>query len=508
MTIAAVPSRRLLAAVLASLAIGCGEGPRAVVERPLRIALYSDLQGLDPHVTLQYQTLSALSNVFEGLTRLDANMAVAPGLAESWENPDDVTWRFHLRPGVKFHDGRPLRAEDVVFSLERARRHPQTRLGNLLVAVRSVRAVDERTIEIETERFHAVLLNKLAMPLIMPAGTADQPAAAIGTGPYRVADYQAEAKLELEAFAEHWAGAPAVRRVEMTFVGDALERADRLLRGQIDLAQELAPPRIDQVRATPDLRVVPQNGFAVIYLEGQLDRPPFSDRRVREAISLALDRERLVQSMVAGYGAPSGQFVAREVFGFDPGLEPPARDLPRARALLAEAGYPEGLDLELAFREGRQVDELVRQLGEAGVRVAPRPQVWGDLYPRMLRREVPFFLGGMIAFSGDASSMLDMKFHSVDLARGYGEFNSNGYGNAALDALIEASSTMFDLGERRRALEHCMRVAVADLPVVPLYAAHDVYGVRAALEWTPRVDGKILVAGMRWLPETAAAAER
>jgi peptide/nickel transport system substrate-binding protein len=500
--------RRLVAAVVvASGALACRHAP-AQVERPLRVALYSDLQGLDPHVTLQYQTLSALSNVFEGLTRLDARMEVQPALALSWENPDNVTWRFHLRPGVRFHDGRPLRAADVVYSLERARHHSRTQLANLLVAVRDVRRVDDSTVEIKTDRFHSVLLNKLAMPLVMPEGTADEPPAAIGTGPYRVASYTSGVGLNLEAFADYWGGRPPVARAELSFVGDGLERADRLLRGEFDLAQELAPQRVAAVRSTPGLRVEIRNGFAVVYLEGQLDQPPLADLRVRQAISLALDRAALVEHMAAGYGSASGQFVAREVFGFQPDIDTPARDLPRARALLAEAGYPEGFPMPLEYREGREVGELVRQLAEIGVRVEPRPQVWRDLYPRMQRGEVPFFLGGMVAFSGDASSILDMKFHSVDPLRGYGEFNSNRYSNPRLDGLIEASGAIFDIGQRRVALQGCMELAAADLPVIPLYAAQDVYGVREAVDWQPRADGKLLVAEMSWRAAAAAESER
>ncbi len=507
MAIAAVRGRRLLAAALAAgCALGCGRQP-ATVERPLRMALYSDLQGLDPHVTLQYQTLSTLSNVFEGLTRLDAAMAVQPALAVSWENRDDVTWLFHLRPGVKFHDGRSLRAADVVYSLERARHHPQTQLGNLLVAVREVREVDEATVEIKTERFHAVLLNKLAMPLVMPAGTPEAPAGAVGTGPYRVVRYLPGEGLDLEAFPDYWGGAPAVARAELAFIGDARERADRLLRGEFDLVQELAPERVEEVRSTPGLRAEVQSGFLVLYLEGQLDAPPLGDPRVRRAISLALDRAALVRSLAGGFGAPVGQFVAREVFGFDPRLEAPARDLPRARALLAEAGYPDGLSIALEYREGREVGALVRQLGEAGVRVEPRPQVWRELYPRMQRGEVPFYLGGMVSFSGDASSILDMKFHTVDPTRGYGELNSNRYSNPRLDREIETSGAMFDLGQRRAALQSCMAMVVEDLPAIPLYAAQDVYGVRHAVDWTPRVDGKLLLAEMRWRPESAPRPE-
>ncbi len=509
MSRADVTGRRLCAAIVlaAAAAAACRDAPLSP-QRPVRMALYSDLQGLDPHVTLQYQTLSMLSNVYEGLTQLDGSMAVQPALAASWDNPDDVTWRFHLRPRVRFHDGRPLRAADVVYSLERARRHPHTRLGNLLVAVREVRELDELTVEVKTERFHAVLLNKLAMPLVMPEGSGEEPETAIGTGPYRVSSYRPGEGLALEAFPDYWGGAPPVPHAEVSFVGDGEVRAARLLAGEIDLAQELAPGRIAAVGSTAGLRVEVENGFVVVYLETLLSAPPFADRRVREAISLAIDRAAVVREMAAGYGVPAGQFVAREVFGFDPALEAPPRDLARARALLAEAGYADGFSAPLEFREGRAVTELGRQLAEIGVRIEPRPQVWRDLYPRMLRGEVPFFLGGMVAFSGDASSILDMKFHSVDAQRGYGEFNGNRYANPALDQCIEASSAVADVARRRGLLQECQRLAVADYAAIPLYAAQDVYGVRSGLEWSPRIDGKLLVAEMAWRPEAPAPAER
>src|SRR4029078_4161342 len=134
--------------------------------------------------------------------------------------------------------------------LERARHHPRTQIANLLVAVREVRKIDDATVEIKTDRFHSVLLNKLAMPLVMPEGTADEPETAIGTGPYRVASYTPGAGLTLEAFADYWGGRPTVDRAELSFVGDGLERAARLLRGEFDLAQELAPQRVAAVQST------------------------------------------------------------------------------------------------------------------------------------------------------------------------------------------------------------------------------------------------------------------
>jgi peptide/nickel transport system substrate-binding protein len=483
-------------ALAGTLALGCGRRAPAP-QRPLRIAVHSDPLALDPHLRNEALTYSVLRNVYEGLTAFDAEMRVGPALAVSWENPNDLTWVFHLRPGVRFHDGRELTAADVVFSLERARSLPTSSFGSYLVAVDKVRALDSHTVELTTRRPYAILLNKLAFVLIVPAGSPGEIRNPVGTGPYRLASYQPGARLELRSFDRYWGGAPPVRQVEFLPVKDPGERVARLRTGNLDVVQEPGPENTRRIRAAAGCRVLEQESLTVQYLLLKAQRPPLSDHRVRSAINLALDRPRLVAAALRGEGHPIGQMVGRSVFGYAPDIAPPARDLGAAKRLLAEAGYAHGIDLELEFRSGRRAEELRRQLAEAGIRLRLVERPWGELFPRLMRHQVDFYLGSILAPSADASDIFDALVHSRDAALGYGDSNFADYHNAALDALIHESGTTLDMLTRRAKLERCMHLLMEDLTFIPLYVPFTVWGVRDDVVWEPRRDGFILAREIR-----------
>ncbi|HVT59704.1 MAG TPA: ABC transporter substrate-binding protein [Thermoanaerobaculia bacterium] len=474
----------------------CSHGPGAGAA-PLRIVLHSGPQGLDPHLHDEAATHWVLDNIYDGLSAFDEEMHLHPALAAGWDNPDDLTWRFQLRPGVLFHDGRPLAAEDVVFSLQRARSHPQSKMSGYLVEVAAVRALDPRTVEVQTRRPYPILLNKLTFIAIVPHDAPPRIASPLGTGPYRFVSYAPGRGLELAAFERGWRRRPAEPRVSFGFESNAARRVECLISGQADLVAELPSQDADRVVAAAGCDVRATGGLAVSYLQPRLDTPPLSDLRVRRAISMAVDREALVGALLQGRGSAAGQMVAPKVFGYAPEIRPPRRDLAAARRLLAEAGHPGGLDLTVEYRAGLSIEALRGQLAEAGIRLRLEPRPWSELYPRLLAGKVSFYYGTWLCSSGDASDLFDNKIHSRDLARGYGDSNSNGYGNPALDRLIESSGATLSMNERRRILESAMHVLDADLPLIPLVVPYNLFGVRQRLEWAPRLDYRIHAADMR-----------
>jgi len=494
-------TRRLVAWLALAATIGggvaCSGGPGGGAG-PLRLVFHSGPQGLDPHLHDELATHWVLDNVYDSLVTFDVDMHVRPALAAGWDNPDDLTWRFRLRPGVRFHDGRPLEAVDVAVSLERARSHPRSKVSGYLVEVAAVRAVAPLTVEVRTRRPYPILLNKLTFIAIVPRDSPPQIARPVGTGPYRFVSYAPGRSVELAAFGR---GRPlreaAEPRVSIGFESDATKRVQRLVSGEADLIAELPPEFAERVQAAPGCAVRAAGGLAVDYLQPRVDVPPFSDPRVRRAVDLAVDREELVRTMLHGRGAPAGQMVGPRVFGHAPEIRPPRRDLAAARWLLAAAGYPGGLDAVVELRDGQDIAPLSAQLAEAGIRVRPRPRPWSELYPRLLRGQVAFYFGSWQCASGDASDLFDNKIHTRDPARGYGGSNSNGYGNPALDRLIESSGATLDMSERGRILESAMRLLAADLPLIPLAVPYDLYGVRTGLAWAPRLDSRIQAANMR-----------
>jgi peptide/nickel transport system substrate-binding protein len=193
-----------------------------------------------------------------------------------------------------------------------------------------------------------------------------------------------------------------------------------------------------------------------------------------------------------GLGQPAGQLVVPGVFGFAPDVKATPRDLPRARRLLAEAGYPDGFDVVLEYRPGRKGDLVAAQLAEAGIRVRTRESPWTDLHPRVRRGEVGFYFGGVVAQTAEASDVLDGFVHTRDEERGYGMTNHDRYSNARADALIEAAATSLVMIRRRELLQEAMRVVMADRYLVPIAGLFDVYGVRKSVRFSPRLDMKLL----------------
>jgi len=476
-----------LAATLAA-AFGCtvpGETGVEVTPEALRIAIYSDPLTLDPHRRNEAMTFSVLSNLYEGLTTIDAEMRVGPRLAERWENPDELTWRFHLRPDVTFHDGSPLTADDVVASLERARYHPSTDLSSYLVEVTQVRRLDDHTVEVVTARPYAILLNKLAFIQIVPADAPTEITEPIGTGPYRFVSFTPGDRVVLEAYPEYWGGPSVFDRVELVTVLDGDDRVDGLLAGRFDIAIDLKSSQMDRADAVEGFHGLGEESLVVEYLQLGVGEAPFDDVRVRQAISLALDRDRLVDVLVEGNGVPATQMVGRFVFGFVPGLEPPRRDLDRARALLAEAGFPDGFQVELEMREGRDGTEIARQLAEVGIEVELVVGPWRELYERLDEAQVPFYYGGFLSSSADASDIFDALAHTRDTERGYGRSNFGRYSDPELDRLIEESGTALDMMRRRDILQESMRRLADGYAFVPMVTPNDLYAMRDEIAWRP-----------------------
>jgi ABC-type transport system substrate-binding protein len=469
---------------------------------PARLVIYDAPLSLDPHRRDEHLTFSVLANVYEGLVRFDRELCVRPALATQWENPDDRTWRFRLRRGVRFHDGSPFGAADVAFSLERASQ-PSSELASFLTAVEEVRVVNDETLEVVTDRPYAILLNKLAWIAIVPRYSPSQIRRPVGTGPYRLVSNAPGKPIVLQSFEGYWRASAREREVHLIPEPDPQRRLAMLTSGRADVIAELSPEGARCLESHPCCRVVAQDSLAVAYLQMRVDREPFDDIRVRRAINCALDREALVKEDLLGWGRPVGQMVSRQVFGYVPDLAPTTPDPAKARRLLAEAGYASGLDLVLELRPSRRAEGIRAQLAEVGIRVEPISRPWDELYHRLRSGEVDFYYGGFASASGDASDVFDVKLHSPDPERGYGETNFIGYSSPKLDRLIEASGESLDPNLRRRHLEAAMRELMSDLPLVPLYVAHSLFGVREDVEWEPGADGLLLAEGLRRSPKRA-----
>lgn len=457
--------------------------------RTLTIALRSEPLSFDPHLRNEIVTTAALGNMLEGLVGYDEAGRLVPVLAERWENPDDQTWRIVVREGILFHDGSAFTADDAVFSIERARSHPNTNFASLLVELTGIRRVDERTLEITTRRPYPPLLSKLAFVLIVPEGSPAEIVAPIGTGPWRLVRHEGRHRLELERWEQYWGKKPSFPRATLLAEVDPLRRIERLLAGEVDVIQTIPPTEIARIEASGCCKVVARDGLLLEYLALDPRVPPFDDPRVRLAVDLALDREALVAATLGGFGSALAQLAPVNVFGHDASitLDPP--DPARARALLAEAGFPNGVPIVIETREGREVDQIVAQLNAAGFLASSLVLPWPEMYARRNAGMSPVYFGGIVAISADASDVLDSLAHSRDVERGYGAHNLSGYNNPEVDRLIEAAGRAKDLRERRDMLGDALRRVRDDHVYLALYGRHEIHASRANLRLEARLDG-------------------
>lgn len=487
--------------ILALAWIGCRHREPA----DLRIFHESAVLSLDPVVPSDSATVSVLSNFYEGLVAFDKDMVLQPALAVSWSALDERTWLFQLRREARFHDGRHVTAADVVFSFGRARTDMAAAQRGQLASVESVQADGESAVRIRTMRPDPLLLRRLTYVHVTPRGAADLATHPVGTGPYRFVRWRPEGVLEAEAFEEYWGARPGFKRVAFSYVEEAEEeKMFRLLgAGGAHVLRFIPDGMLRRARALPGLRIVAHEQLYVYYLwldsRTEAGRPnPFSDRRVRQAVSLAIDRAELL-ARLGGRGVPAHQFVQSGVFGHVAALGRLPFDPKKARNLLAEAGYPRGFETTLVRRDqpalAAAADVIQEMLSHAGIRVTVEIRDWPGILAAWTTGRLPFFLAGWRFDDGDASSFLRDCLFTRNAQAGLGAYNP-GYSSAELDGLIEENELIREPDKRLKHYAKLMRIALDEMPIVPLLAPVRSYAVSARVKWRPRLDGSLLAAEM------------
>lgn len=502
---------RTAAVTLALLSVfgpSCRESPAPSPER-IRLVFAVAPETLDPQRHQEDVTRSVLANFYEGLVDFDGELSVYPRLAVAWSNPDERRWRFRLRRGVTFHDGTPFGPEDVVRTFVRARTAVGSRSDADVRAVVLARAVDGETVELVTDRPRPLLLVKLAQTAILPRSVGDAEIVhPVGTGPYRFEPSRRRGDRTVvrgTRWERYWGPQPHFKGFTAESVPDEAGLA-RAAREGAAVVSPLPPDAFRQgLGPTAPFRSVRNPTLTVSFLVCRLrplpdGRPsPFHDVRVRRALDLALDRERLVEAGLQGEGRPVWQLAVRGVHGFAEDLPPRAADPAAARHLLAEAGFPSGLASSLTVSgRGAQVgEEIARQLLAAGFRLTVEPVGWPEILHRMVDGRAPLALASWTHGTGDASGLFEPLLHGPGGPEGFGAENTTGYADQEVDAAIEQAAREMDPTVRAGLLSRVMRKALADLPLVPLYGIDWTYGIRRDLAFKPRLDLTVVAAEVR-----------
>jgi peptide/nickel transport system substrate-binding protein len=478
--------------------------------KTLRFASGFDPQSLDPHaLALLYQT-RVVSQIYESLVFRDRNFAMEPALAVSWQQLEPKRWRFKLRAGVKFHDGAPFTADDVVFSIERAL-HKNSQRSFQLRGILEVRKLDDLTVDFMLAAPDAVLPEKLIYVGIMNKAwaaahgvmepqnyNAKQETYAVrntnGTGPYKLRSYESDVRTVLVANPDWWGQRGNVDEAIYVVIQSDATRLAALVSGEVDFV--IDPPFQDVARLKQEKRfkLVETTDIGTQYLgfdqsrdELQFSdvkgRNPFKDLRVRRAVYQAIDIDAIVSKVLRGQATATGSHFSRLVDGSVAELD---RRLPydpkAARALLKEAGYPDGFSVTLdcvnATFRAAVCQAIVGMLTQVGIRASFQPWPTATFFPKLTQATSSFFEFGWSPLT-DAWPSLYAIAHSHG-ADGAGTFNGGRYSNARLDQLVDAIRIEPDLTRRRMLVGDALRLMRSDLPLIPLY--------RRTLTWAMRPD--------------------
>ncbi len=480
-------------------------GPARVVraaERSLIVALPAGPAGLNPLLQTGLVEASVHTNVFDSLVFLDADGALQPSLAESWQVVDDRTWEFRLRPGVAFHNGETFDASAVRFTVETMLDPASGSVVRLqLGTIERVETPEPLVARIVTREPFAPLLAELTGLAMLPPGhTAtvgmdglnQQP---VGTGPFRFVEWLRDQRIVLQASPEHWRGAPAVERVELRPIPEAATRLAALRSGQVDLATNVSADQAATV-LREGLQLLARPGIQTLYLRLHAHRPPLDDVRVRRALAHAVDVDTIIATIYGGHAQRVSAPFPTNVFGYDASAPPVSYDPGLARALLAEAGLDRGMELTLESPQGRYPGDDQLPLAVAGY--------FRDVGVRTNLRTVEWaaYLQKVTAGNGEDVFLLAGTNRTFDphftMTRLYGNASSFGrvyYGNPAVDPLAAEAAATLDREQRAALYGQLLRILRDDVPAIWLAQLDDLYGARPGVHWQPRADSLLWLHG-------------
>ncbi len=499
--------------------------PFAAAAQTLVIGMAAPVTSIDPHYRDLSPNATIASNIFDALTALDRAARVQPALAQSWSAVDGQDWEFHLRPDVTFHDGKALTAEDVAFTIARVPRVPNALFTTYTGAIDAVTTPDALTVRMHTRYVDPLLPLEMSMVKVIShsaAATADTQdfnsgKAAIGTGPFRFVSYRSGDRVELARNDAYWAGRPPWSGVAYRTISNDASRTAALLSGDVQLIDAVPPSNLALLRGQPGITLAQVVSLRVIYIgldqwrtgptpfvsgpNGEvLPSNPLRDHRVREALSLAINRRAIVDRILDGGGIPTGQFLPSGSYSYVADLPAPPFDPERARQLLSDAGFPHGLRITFHGPNDRYVADgpIGQAIGQMWSRVGIQTTVeelpWNVFFERGNRLEYSAYLGGWGTSTGEASNALRALLATYDPSKGFGASNRGRYSNPALDTLLSQALRTPDDAARERLLQDGTRLAMQDLAIIPLHNQINFWAMSKSLTYEARADELTLAA--------------
>lgn len=498
--------------VLSSFIAGCsntssGDGTNGEDKTTLVIAQSADITTLDPQNSLSTTGDRVFRNMFSRLFSRDEKMEIQPEVVESYENINEETWQFKLKEGITFHNGDPLTAEDVKYSLERVMTDQTLKEYPYFTQLKEVNVVDATTVEIQTDGPMPTILSLLAksgadiLPskYIEEVGMEEFQKNPIGSGPYKFVEWSRDEKVVLEANDDYFGIKPSWKEVIIRAIPESSTRVGELLTGGVDIATDIPPNEWDRVNGQDEVSLINGDTTRVMLLmvrttEGTVTADP----RVREAIDLAINEQAIVDSLLKGSAVPVRSRVPEGVLGSNPDLyNAYVYDLERAKELLEEAGYPDGIEITFTAPRGRyaldsEVAQLVTSmLGEAGIKVKLNlleSSAFLDVYNSNSNEELI-----MIAL---ADGLLDASYSLVHYTKDRAAGQTD-YFNEEVENLYELAGRNLNEEERVEQYKQIQAIVAEERPHIFLYQQGANYGVSSKVDFNPRLDEVIYFSSIQ-----------
>ena len=519
----------LLAAVTASV-LAFAAMPASA--QTLRYANQGDLKSLDPYTLRETTTIAHHAHIYEGLVTRDKDLKTIPALAESWETPEPTRWRFHLRKNVKFHNGDPFTADDVIFSADRVRAKGSNFTSVIPTDAKFIK-IDDFTVDVVLTSPNPILISQWDGWYIMDKkwctdnnAVAPTPASATtpsyaslnenGTGPFSIESHQPGVKTVFKAYAGWWRKPEHnLKEIIFTPIGSDATRVAALLSGEVDVIEPVPIQDIQRVNSGGNATVMTGPELRTIFLgmdqvrdellySNVKGKNPFKDIKVREAFYKAVDVELIKTRVMRGLSTPSALMIAPQLFPLSKDFTRAKYDPDGAKKLLTEAGYPDGFEVTMDCPNDRYVNDaaicqaVVGMLARIGIKINLLAQPKALYFAKVLKPggyQTSFYMLGWTPASADSHNVLHdimgCRDDKNDTTRG--EANLGGYCNKEFDAITDKVLIEPDPAKRDQLIKQAYEIGIKDWGYIPLHQQALAWGVSKKVTLTQRADNQVLL---------------
>ena len=500
---------------LLSLALLAASGTLAA--QTLSIGFADPISSADPQLNNHAGDRSLALHFWDSIINSRDGGKLEPALATSWRALDERTWEFKLRNDIKWQDGVPFTADDIVFSLQRARNVPGT-VASYVGAVRTVESVtarDPQTVIIKTNTPNPMLPLDIASVYIVSkhigekSKTEDYNAgrAVIGTGPYRFISHVPGDRTVFEASPGYYGPKPVWEKVNYRYINNGAARTAALLAGDVDVIDKVAVTDVEKLRKTPSVSVYVYPGLRVLLVQPSfrpgpnefitdnagkpLAQNPLQDLRVRQALSVAINRKAIVDRILQGTVTEANQWMPKGTFGYNPEVHDIAYNPEQAKKLLAEAGFPQGFQIAIHVPGDRypQAPETIQAVAQFWSRIGVKTKVevvpWAVYSSRANKNDYAVSVVAWGNGTGEAAYGLLNTLATVDAKRGRGASNWGHYSNESVDKALDAATVEFDARRREAILRHSVKLVSDDVGTIPLFHYQNIWAAKKGLKVVP-----------------------